>query len=283
MGGIRRAAQRKNVWGEGEGVCGEAAWRGGESGGLCPWDSAWDLLVRLGRRRVSCEACPRAKGVAGGRGRALGLLRGAWQRAPTVTFGGLAGQVAGPYHASQRHVMPCCFPHSTMPRRDPIHVLPTPHWVSGEWAGFGVGLGTLADGACSNPLCNLRSSLLHPDRNQVEHIRDMEGSSLGEALWELLAETYTWVPRGDGSLNTYWLPAQFALALPFFMGLGNQVGAGCGGGVAGWGVNRMSTARQSGVQSVVVPARAGAALLHGAGEPGGEGGKRGTSSVRSTA
>lgn len=78
-----------------------------------------------------------------------------------------------------------------------------------------------------------------PRTPQVEHVRDMEGSSLGEALWELLAETYTWVPRGDGSLNTYWLPAQFALALPFFLGLGNQVrvcyvcGDGEGGNTAG--------------------------------------------------
>ncbi|KAG2491151.1 hypothetical protein HYH03_010592 [Edaphochlamys debaryana] len=55
---------------------------------------------------------------------------------------------------------------------------------------------------------------------QVEHLRDMHDGSVAGALAELLTETYLWMPRGDGSLNTYWLPAQFAMALPYFMGLG---------------------------------------------------------------
>eukprot|EP00198_Chlamydomonas_reinhardtii_P009720 XP_001699057.1 predicted protein [Chlamydomonas reinhardtii] len=49
-----------------------------------------------------------------------------------------------------------------------------------------------------------------------------DAGGVGGALRELVGDTYRWVPPGDGSLNTFWLPSQFAMALPYFTGMGPQ-------------------------------------------------------------
>lgn len=54
-----------------------------------------------------------------------------------------------------------------------------------------------------------------------------DAGGVGGALRELVGDTYRWVPPGDGSLNTFWLPSQFAMALPYFTGMGPQVWGVC--------------------------------------------------------
>ncbi|KXZ51772.1 hypothetical protein GPECTOR_11g215 [Gonium pectorale] len=59
---------------------------------------------------------------------------------------------------------------------------------------------------------------------QIGELQDVaeDGDGILAAVAELLTDVYSWVPGGDGAKETYWLPAQLIIAMPYFLGLGQQ-------------------------------------------------------------